>query len=145
MLNNPISIDMHLCKYYEVLSKCKGCLFTYLRWWMYWHLDRASKHSNSIEHAPKSKPMPLSRPELTTKARASMSFGDSQILRSSRVGLTLTTCFASMWSWLSWMQWQSCNSCVRVKRKDQEKSDRKKCMSGFSAFYLWSSQGVTMT
>lgn len=82
---------------------------TYHKCWMFWHLRRTSKHSSSIEHAPKSSPTPLSPTELTTKATASISFGNSRMFRSSRVGLVATNCWASCWSWLSWIQWHSSN------------------------------------
>lgn len=82
---------------------------TYHKCWMFWHLRRTSKHSSSIEHAPKSSPTPLSPTELTTKATASISLGNSRMLRSSRVGLVATNCWASWWSWLSWIQWHSSN------------------------------------
>lgn len=123
---------------------------TYQRYWMYWHLGRTSKHSNSIEHAPKSNPTPSSPTELTTKARASMSFGNRRMLRSSRVRLVDTTCWARCWSWLSWTQWQSSNICRRrwkaesAKKKTREqhsvKSDHR-----LVVFYLRACQGVAVT
>lgn len=118
---------MHVC----VLILCIIFLVwvfvsTYLRLWMYWHLGRASKHSSSIEHAPMSSPMPLSPAELTTKARASISLGNSRMLRSSRVGLVPTTFLASWWSWLSWTQWQSSSIWEDIRRQNQEEKRQRR-------------------
>lgn len=90
-------------------SLAKRLAWTYQRCWMFWHLWRTSKHSSSIEHAPKSSPTPLSPTELHTKARASMSSGSSRMFRSSSVGLVDTKCRASSWLWHSWIQWHSSN------------------------------------
>ena len=92
----------------------------YLRLWMYWHLGKTFKHSGSIEQAPMSSPTPLSPTELTTKARASISSGNSRMLRSSRVGLAATRFLASCWSWLSWRQRQSSSICKDVRWQNQQ-------------------------
>lgn len=89
----------------------------HLRLWMPWHLARTIKHSSSMEHAPKSRPMSLWSAELTTKARASISFGNSQMLRSSSLGLTPKTCLASWWLWLSWTLWQSWSIWQNIANK----------------------------
>lgn len=108
---------MHLCLHLSRFA------WTYHRCWMFWHLCRTSKHSSSIEHAPKSSPTPLSPTELHTKARASISFGSSRMFRSSRVGLVVTKCRASSWFWHSWIQWHSSNiwettqAINKIKRK----------------------------
>lgn len=86
---------------------------------MYLHLGRTSKHSSSIEHAPKSNPMPLSPTELTTKASASMSFGDKGMLRNSREDLAPANSLASWSSWLSWTQWHS--SSIWYGVRDRQK------------------------
>lgn len=93
---------------------------------MCWHLGKSSKHPISIEHDPKSSPIPTSPTELTTKARASMSLGKSRILRSSSVGLVVTNCRASWRSWLSWTQWQSSKVWEEVGRQIiiERKSER---------------------
>ncbi len=115
---------------------------TYQREWMCWHLGRTSKHSNSIEQAPKSNPLPLLPTELTTKARAWISFGDSQMLRSSKVGLVPTTSWASWWSWLSCTQWQSSNTWEDVGRYNKsinQKICKEKfciCFSGFTSVHI---------
>lgn len=108
------------------------------------HLVRTSKHSTSMEHEPKSSPAAAPSAEFTTKARAWMSFGDSQKFLSSRVCLAFTTSRASSRFWLSWTQWQSCR--IWKNQTHEDYAEKSSCLSGFRfTAHLRSGQSVAET